>query len=79
MRHAETRIVSIRVSFREIHVPTQQHALLTTINLFVLALQDMRRMHMDNVLQLKRENVTMIRTVLMIKRALIIVVETLAN
>ena len=51
MRHAETRIVSIRVSFREIHVQTQQHALLTTINLFVLALQDMKRMHMDNVLQ----------------------------
>jgi hypothetical protein len=79
MRHVETRIVSILVSFREIHVPTQQHALLTTINLFVLALQDMKRMHMDNVLQSKRENVIMIRTVLMIRRALSIVVETLAN
>jgi hypothetical protein len=67
------------VSFREIHAPTQQHALLTTINLLVLALQDMKRMHMDNVLQSKRENVIMIRTVLMIRRALSIVVETLAN
>ena len=51
MRHVETRIVSILVSFREIPAPTQQHARLTTINLFVLALQDMKRMHMDNVLQ----------------------------
>ena len=51
MRRVGTRIVSILVSFREIHVQTQQHALLTTINLFVLALQDMKRMHMDNVLQ----------------------------
>jgi hypothetical protein len=39
----------------------------------------MKRMHMDNVLQSKRENVIMIRTVLMIRRALSIVVETLAN
>ena len=51
MRRVGTRIVSILVSFREIHAPTQQHARLTTINLFVLALQDMKRMHMDNVLQ----------------------------
>ena len=59
MRHAETRIVSIRVSFREIHAPTQQHARLTTINLFVLALQDMKRMHMDNVVQvgILRQNI----------------------
>ena len=51
MRHVETRIVLILVSFREIPAPTQQHALLITINLFVLVLQDMKRMHMDNVLQ----------------------------